>query len=49
MKLSFKGLVLDCSKCSEVNRRDGTYSCSSNCRCATGMANSAKFYTTFMP
>lgn len=46
---AIKGLVLDCSKCSEVNRRDGTYSCSSNCRCATGMANSAKFYTTFMP
>jgi len=44
-----RGLVLDCSKCSEINRRDGTYSCSSNCRCATGMSNSAKFYTTFMP
>lgn len=46
---ALKGLVLDCSKCSEVNRRDGTYNCSSNCKCATGMSNSAKFYTTFMP
>ena len=46
---AIRGLVLDCSKCSEVNRRDGTYSCSSNCKCATGMSNSAKFYTTFMP
>lgn len=46
---ALRGLVLDCSKCSEVNRRDGTYSCSSNCKCATGMSNSAKFYTTFMP
>lgn len=45
---ALKGLVLDCSKCSEVNRRDGTYSCSLNCKCATGMSNSAKFYTTFM-
>ena len=46
---AIRGLVLDCSKCSEVNRRDGTYSCSLNCKCATGMSNSAKFYTTFMP
>jgi hypothetical protein len=41
-------LKLDCSKCSETNRRDETYSCSLNCKCATGMSNSAKFYTTFM-
>jgi hypothetical protein len=46
---AIRGLVLDCSKCSEVNRRDGTYNCSPNCKCATGMSNSAKFYTTFMP
>lgn len=46
---ALRGLVLDCSKCSEVNRRDGTYNCPSNCKCATGMSNSAKFYTTFMP
>lgn len=45
---AIKLLNLDCSKCSEVNRRDGTYSCSLNCKCATGMSNSAKFYTTFM-
>ena len=45
---AIKLLNLDCSKCSEINRRDGTYSCSSNCKCATGMSNSAKFYTTFM-
>jgi hypothetical protein len=45
---AIRGLTLDCSKCSEVSRRDGTYSCSSNCKCATGMSNSAKFYTTFM-
>lgn len=45
---AIKGLVLDCSKCSEVSRRNGTYSCSSNCKCTTGMSNSAKFYTTFM-
>jgi hypothetical protein len=45
---AIKLLSLDCSKCSEVNRRDGTYSCSLNCKCATGMSNSAKFYTTFM-
>jgi hypothetical protein len=44
-----KGLVLDCSKCDEVSRRDGTYNCSLNCKCKTGMSNSAKFYTTFMP
>ena len=44
-----KGLVLDCSKCTEVHRREGTYNCSPNCRCRTGMSNSAKFYTTFMP
>jgi hypothetical protein len=45
---AIKGLVLDCSKCNEINRRDGTYNCSPNCRCTTGMSNSAKFYTTFM-
>jgi hypothetical protein len=45
---AIKLLNLDCSKCSEVNRRDGTYSCSLNCKCATGMSNSAKFYTTFI-
>lgn len=45
---AIKGLVLDCSKCNEINRRDGTYNCSLNCRCSTGMSNSAKFYTTFM-
>lgn len=46
---AIKGLILDCSKCTEKNRRDGTYECSSNCKCSTGMSNSVKFYTTFMP
>lgn len=45
---AIKDLVLDCSKCSEIHRRNGTYNCSSNCRCLTAMSNSAKFYTTFM-
>jgi hypothetical protein len=42
---ALKGLVLDCSKCDEFSRRDGTYNCSSNCKCLTGMSNSVKFYT----
>jgi hypothetical protein len=46
---ALKGLVLDCSKCDEKSRRDGTYNCSLNCKCATGMSNSVKYYTTFMP
>jgi hypothetical protein len=46
---AIKGLVVDCSKCSEINRRDGTYNCPANCKCLTGMSNSAKYYTTFMP
>lgn len=46
---ALKGLVIDCSKCTEVHRRNGTYNCSTNCRCLTGMSNSAKYYTTFMP
>lgn len=42
---ALKGLVLDCSKCTEVYRRDGTYNCNSNCKCKTGMSNSVRFYT----
>lgn len=42
---AIKGLVLDCSKCDEKSRRDGTYNCSSNCKCLTGMSNSVRFYT----
>ena len=41
---ALRGLVLDCSLCSEVARRDGTYNCSSNCKCKTGMSNSVRFY-----
>lgn len=42
---AIKGLILDCSKCDEVSRRTGTYNCSSNCKCLTGMSNSVRFYT----
>lgn len=45
---ALKGVTLDCSACSESHRRNGTYNCSLNCKCATGMSNSAKFYTSFM-
>jgi hypothetical protein len=45
---ALRALVLDCSRCSELNRRDNTYNCSQNCKCKTGMSNSVKFYTTFM-
>jgi hypothetical protein len=41
---ALKGLVLDCSLCNEVARRTGTYNCSSNCKCRTGMSNSVRFY-----
>lgn len=40
-----KNLVLDCSLCDEVARRDGSYNCPSNCKCRTGMSNSVRFYT----
>jgi len=42
---AIKTLVLDCSKCDEISRRNGSYSCSSNCKCLTGMSNSVRFYT----
>lgn len=42
---AIKGLIIDCSKCSQLFRRNGTYSCSSNCKCATGLSNSVKFFT----
>jgi hypothetical protein len=45
---AIKDLILDCTTCNEVNRRDGTYSCSPNCKCLTGMSNSVKFYTKIM-
>lgn len=41
---AIKGLVLDCSLCDEKARRNGTYSCSLNCKCLTGMSNSVRFY-----
>jgi hypothetical protein len=40
-----KGLVVDCSRCTEVHQRNGTYSCPTSCKCATGLSNSAKFFT----
>lgn len=42
---AIKGLAVDCSKCSETFRRNGTYNCSSNCKCATGLSNSVSFFT----
>ena len=42
---ALKGLVVDCSKCSETFRRNGTYDCPSNCKCATGLSNSVGFFT----
>ena len=44
-----KGLLLDCSKCDENARRNGTYNCPSNCKCSTAFSNSVKFYETVMP
>ena len=41
---ALKGLVLDCSSCNEIARRNNTYNCLSNCKCATAYSNSAKFY-----
>ena len=41
---ALKTLTLDCSKCDERSRRDGTYNCNRNCKCKTGMSNSVKFY-----
>lgn len=42
---ALKTLVLDCSQCNEISRRTGTYNCSPNCKCLTGMSNSVRFYT----
>jgi hypothetical protein len=41
---ALKGLVIDCSKCTEEFRRNGLYNCPSNCKCKTGMSNSVQFY-----
>lgn len=41
---AIRGMTLDCSKCNEVAKRDGTYNCPANCKCATAMVNSAQFY-----
>ncbi len=41
---ALKGLVLDCSLCDEVSRRNGVYNCPVNCKCRTGMSNSVRFY-----
>jgi hypothetical protein len=40
-----KGLVVDCSRCTEIHQRNGTYSCPSTCKCATGLSNSVRFFT----
>jgi hypothetical protein len=45
---ALKGLVLNCSLCDEVSRRNGVYNCDNNCKCKTGFSNSVKFYTTVM-
>lgn len=41
---ALKGLVLDCSQCTELHVKNGTYNCSNNCKCKTGMSNSVRFY-----
>jgi len=41
---AIRGATLDCTKCDEVSKRDGTYNCPANCKCATAMVNSVKFY-----
>lgn len=42
-------LVLDCTLCDEVARRNGNYNCDRNCKCRTAFSNSVKFYETRMP
>jgi len=41
---ALKGLVLDCNKCDEISRQNGTYNCDPNCKCKTAFSNSVKFY-----
>lgn len=41
---ALKGLVLDCSKCDEISRKNGTYNCDPNCKCKTAFSNSVRFY-----
>jgi hypothetical protein len=43
-----KGLVVDCSKCTETFRRNGTFNCPSNCKCVTGLSNSVRFFTAIV-
>lgn len=42
---AIKGLAVDCTRCTEVHQRNGTYSCPSSCKCATGLSNSVRFFT----